>query len=381
MARRPNMIKTKVKPIRTSRSEQYLVNFKYLGDEPDVFDTSNGSKVAEALTWYNYMSTNIEGKSWLIEWLQSNKRDADAKIIKRVNESSMSSTMYWMARMQLRGVVFPENSVAFFESKIKEALAKKVEAVVEKVETNTNVVSIQDRIRDKASEIIGDIEEIIDREVITSNSLKFSLYEYLQKRQIPAMYVAKIIDHYTPWLAELCEAHGTNDPQLKEAYGHYTKKQHEARIVFFNTLIEDANRYGSNTKKARAPRKPRPVSVDKQLKGLKYQKESSEFKVTSVKPEKIVGCQELWTFNTKYKLITVLRAADRGGLQIKGTSITGYDEKTSVTKRAGRKPEYFVDKILNGGKMVLRKLMDEAKGDAPLAYRINENTVLMKIVA
>ena len=78
--------------------------------------------------------------------------------------------------------------------------------------------------------------------------------------------------------------------------------------------------------------------------------------------------------------MTVFRAIDRGGLQVKGTSIINYDENNSVTKRTGRKPEVYVDKVLNSGKVVLRKLMDELKNDAPLAYRINENTILLKAV-
>jgi hypothetical protein len=128
------------------------------------------------------------------------------------------------------------------------------------------------------------------------------------------------------------------------------------------------------------PRKPRAISVEKKLKNFKFQKEDNTFKIASVNPEKVIGAQELWTFNTKYKTLTVFRALDRGGLQVKGTSIINYDEATSVTKRTGRKPEVYVDKVLNGGKIVLRKLMDELKNDAPLAYRINENTILLKVV-
>ena len=89
------------------------------------------------------------------------------------------------------------------------------------------------------------------------------------------------------------------------------------RVVFFNKLIDDAQRYGNVTKKTRAPRKPRTISMDKKLKSLKYQKENNEFKIASINPEKIIGAQELWTFNTKYKIVTVFRAIDRGGLQVK----------------------------------------------------------------
>ena len=147
-------------------------------------------------------------------------------------------------------------------------------------------------------------------------------------------------------------------------------------------IVEDAQKYGDVTKKLRAPRKPRAVSIDKKIKGLKFQKEDKKFKIASVNPERIIGASELWTFNTKYKTLTVFRAADRGGLQVKGTSIINYDEANSVTKRTGRKAEYFVERVLNGGKIVLRKLTEEEGigSETPLANRINENTILLKIV-
>jgi hypothetical protein len=274
-----------------------------------------------------------------------------------------------------RGIKVFENSQEYLERKLIETLEKHAsnntqEVKVEKV----NVVSIQDRIRDKASDIIGDVEEMIDK------NETFSLYDWLKANEIPATYAPRIAAYYAPVLAELIEASEGLDPQLKEGYKHLTKKQLEQRIMFFNTLIEDAERYSDTTKKARVPRKPRTVSVEKKLKNFKYQKEDNNYKIASINPEKIIGCQELWTFNTKYKTLTVFRALDRGGLQVKGTSIINYDEKSSVTKRTGRKPEVFVDKVLNGGKVVLRKLTDELKNDAPLAYRINENTILLKVV-
>jgi len=159
-----------------------------------------------------------------------------------------------------------------------------------------------------------------------------------------------------------------------------SRKELKERIMFFNKLIDDAQRYGNVTKKTRAPRKPRTISMDKKLKNLKFQKENNEYKIASINPEKIIGAQELWTFNTKYKIVTVFRAIDRGGLQVKGTSIIGYDEKTSFSKGTGRKPEIVLDKLQNSGKIVLRKLMEELKTDKPLQIRINENTVLMKVV-
>ena len=375
MARRAALIKRTPKTVRTTKTETYLVNQKYLGDEPTFKNSYTQSDYARALSWYHAQATLSEAREYIETYLKNTGRTADLKKFKSVPDNWVPTTAAWIARMINRGIKVFENSQEYLERKLIETLEKHAsnntqEVKVEKV----NVISIQDRIRDKASDIIGDVEEMIDK------NETFSLYDWLKANEIPATYAPRIAAYYAPVLGELIEASEGLDPQLKEGYRHFSKKQLEQRIMFFNTLIEDAERYSDTTKKARVPRKPRTVSVEKKLKNFKYQKEDNNYKIASINPEKIIGCQELWTFNTKYKTLTVFRALDRGGLQVKGTSIINYDEKNSVTKRTGRKPEVFVDKVLNGGKVVLRKLTDELKNDAPLAYRINENTILLKVV-
>jgi hypothetical protein len=179
----------------------------------------------------------------------------------------------------------------------------------------------------------------------------------------------------------LLQAYEGKCEQLKEGYRHLKKAEIKNLVTFYNTLIEDAERYCSNTKKVKKARKPRTISVEKKVKNLKFQKEDATYKLASVSPEKIIGAQELWTFNSKYKTVTVLRAIDRGGLQIKGTSITNFDEVNSITRSLGRKdPNEVVKRILEGGKLVLRKVLDDFKTEKPLAYRINENTILLRII-
>jgi hypothetical protein len=375
MARRPGLIKRKPKAVRTTKNEAYLVNQKYLGDEPTFKNSYTESEYARALTWYNIMCTTNEAREFIETYLKNTGRTADLKKFKTVSDAWVPTTAAWIARMIGRGVKVADNSKKFMELKLRETIDNhSSEAKEEGVEAKpVNVISIQDRIREKANEIIGSVEELIDI------GEEFSLYDWLKSNEIPATYAPRIAAYYTPVLAELLEASESKDPQLKEAYRNFNKKQLEQRILFFNAIIEDAERYADITKKTRAPRKPRTVSNEKKLKNFKYQKEDKTFKIASVNPEKVLGAQELWAFNTKYKTLTVFRALDRGGLQVKGTSIINYDENNSVTKRTGRKPEVYVDKVLNGGKVVLRKLMDELKNEAPLAYRINENTILLKV--
>ena len=368
MARRPAITVKKTKKPRITKNETYLVNFKYLGDEPTLKDDYTESQYVKSLTWYNYMCTISEARDYIKDYLKSKGRTVELKKFNRVPDSYVPTTAAWIARMMTRGFNIKPNSVSFFETKLQYALSKANDN-----EENTPVIDIQQRIKKRASDIIGDIEELID------SGKEFSLYDWLKAKEIPATYCPNIIQKFTPWLAEMIEAYEGKDEQLNEGYSHYTKDQLKKRIEFFNTLLSDAERYGNVTKKTRAPRKPRPVSVEKKLKRFKYQKEDNTFKIASINPEKIIGAQELWTFNTKYKIVTVFRAIDRGGLQVKGTSIIGYDEKNSASKGCGRKPEEILSKVQNGGKIILRKLMDELKTDKPLQYRINENTILVRV--
>jgi len=369
MARRAALIAKKPKKVRVSRSESYLINRKYMGDEPEFLGAMTEGEMSVACNWHNAMSDKGDAREYTETWLKSQNRLAELKKFKGVPDEWVNLTCAWIARCINKGYEVPTHSKEFLEKTFAYTLTK---AKVH-VETVSNTISIQERMRERQMDIIGDIEEMIDK------GEEFSLYDWLKSKEIPASYCTGIISYYAPWLAELIEAYEGGDPQLKEAYAHLKKSELKQRVLFFNKLIEDAEKYGNVTKKTRAPRKPRTISVEKKLKGLKYQKEDATYKIASINPAKIIGAQELWTFNTKYKTITVLRALDRGGLQIKGTSITGYDEANSVTKRTGRQPEKHLTTAVNGGKIVLKKLLVDLK-DAPLAYRINENTILLRVI-
>lgn len=378
MAKKPVLVKRRHKAIRVSKSEQYIINKKYLGDEPTFTKPITNSQFILTLNWYNYMCTNSEAKEFIVEYLKNLGRVAEARKVKSVADNVIPTTLGWICRIRSRGFTLPSNHDEFIEKKLTELYKYAQEPKLDDVPVKA-MVSIQDRMREKTHEILGEVEGLVDDYIDSSE--EFSLYNWLQSNNIPATYATAIVSKFAPVLNELLEAFEGNCPQLKEGYAHLKKNELKKKIAFFNTLIEDAERYASNTKKVRTVRKPRTISVEKKLKGLKWQKEDATYKLASISPEKIIGAQELWTFNTKYKTLTVFRAQDRGGLQVKGTSILGYDPVASQTKGTGRQSEAIVKRALEGGKIVLRKLMDELKTDKALAYRINENTILLRVVS
>lgn len=383
MARKTILKKRKQKTVRVTKNEQYLVNLKYLGPEPDLTGKITDLQYAEALNWYNSMATLEEGREYITDYLFSVGRVVESEKISKIPDNWVSTSMCWIARMVLRGVVFNKSVKDFFETKLKESLSK-IPEPKKKIEKEENKPSIQERMRDRCNLLIAELEDAL------ASGEEFSVYEWMKIKEVPAVYTENFIRKFASYLTELVELNEVrklkkrNDmqEQLVEYYKRWDNKFIATEILRINDLIEDIERYGSNEKKIRKPivRKKKAVPVEKKIKNVKYQKEDNSLKLVSINPEKIIGSQELWTYNTKYKTLTVLRAIDRGGLQVKGTSIINYDEKNSFTKRTGRKPQTYIEKVLNGGKIVLRKLLDDMKDASSLAYRINENTILLKVV-
>jgi len=103
-------------------------------------------------------------------------------------------------------------------------------------------------------------------------------------------------------------------------------------------------------------------------------------KIASVDPAKLLEASELWAYNTKYKEMAHYVASDRGGLTVKGTTLQNWDPDQS-SKRKVRKPEDFLPQILKGGPKAIIKRFGELKTKSTSCNgRINESTILLRII-
>jgi hypothetical protein len=383
MAKRParSLIKLKPKKEKKTRSEVYMVNLKYLGDEPTykAGQPLTQAEKARAYAWYGSMADLTDAKEWLSDYLSTKSRKDDVKRLKTVPDNLFPHTCAWIARMAMKGVPIEDSTHSFFDRRLAEAFAaRSTDDNKKEDKPAAEKPNIQERIKDRVNDLIGELEEVMDRHA-RGEITEFDAYEFCQKAQIPTQHTTKMAAYYAGTYDELELAIEGSDPQVKEGYSRYSKKWLKARLEFVEKMMSDLLRYGQNTKKLKAPRKKKPQSVEKKLKHFRYQKEFQELKLASVAPEQVVGAQELWTYNTKYKTLSVFRAIDRGGLDIKRSSIVNFDEKTTSTRRTGRQAEKIVQSVLSGGKVALRKVMDDLK-EAGLQDRINENTILLRVV-
>jgi hypothetical protein len=176
--------------------------------------------------------------------------------------------------------------------------------------------------------------------------------------------------------------------QLKEGYAHLKKADIAKYTSAIENLMQALDYIIDASKATRKPRVAKPKSADKLVEKLKFAKTDDKYKLASVNPVEIVGASELWVFNVKTRKLGKYVASNidpkglgRGttGLQVKGTTIIGFDEAQSIQKTL-RKPEEQLKAFKAAGKVALRKFLEEiATTDTKMNGRINADTILLKV--
>jgi hypothetical protein len=354
-----NKLISKKKPRKTAEQIQF-------GNEPKFVGDISSLEMTKAFNWYNEQYDHVKGKKWILDYLKKSGRSAQLiKDIRNAPDWRTSTTACWMARMMLNGTTFPADMMTRFEARIQENALHGIKTETPK--ETTNVISIQDRVRKATDRLLSDAEsEVIDD--------RKSMYEFLQANQVSQAAAKKFLDHYQPIYDEIM----SDDEQVKEAYG----KKLKAERTFMQTLIDDLNRYIGNKKvvKVRKPRERKQKSAIDLVKNLKYMKEFAPLKIVSVDPTNIIGASQLWTYNTKYKKLTRYDSVGPNGIQVKGTTLIGYDVETSLSKSL-RKPDITIQSLLTAGKVALRSIMSDLKtNETKPNGRINPETILLKVI-
>ena len=256
------------------------------------------------------------------------------------------------------------------------------EAVVE-VKSNVAQPTIQERVREAAMRMTEEIEDAIEgfqTDPENFDPKAFKMLNLLKGKEVKAAHARIIKTFYAGDLAELEElAGGKGDEQLREAYSHRSRKQIKNLIAFYQEIMMACDMLAQEAKVNRAPRKTKAVSKDKLVAKLKFMKTNEPLKLVSINPVDIIGAGELWIFNTKTRKLGRYVASEFNTLNVKGTTITNFDEFKSIQKTI-RKPEEKLKEFKAAGKIALRKFMDEINAtDTKMNGRINEETILLKV--
>ena len=388
------------------KSRGSFVDEKYLGPEPDLSaPMPTMVELINAYNWYNYFYSNDDAKSFVLSYFKKHHKN-DKELISGINNCPPFNlrNLGWSCRILDNGGNLPSNvnlektaraiilaGAGRYDIDISDESVGGVVPVEDRtreMETPSIVgedgqtsqkVTIQDRIKNKSNDLIAELEDEIDK-FINNGENKFKIADWLRQKDVKPQLALRIALFYKPLYSELFDAFEGKDDELKKAYARYKKPALRAYMEFVRDIISACEARAEIAKVIRKPRKKKQKSPQQLVSRLKFKDKDDTYNITSIKPTEIVGCNQLWLFNVKNKNLIVYNAMGPAGLNIKGSSLTGYDEKISVSKTL-RKPNETLKNVLDGGKVTLRKLMDGlTTKPRPANGRINSEIILLRVI-
>jgi len=258
---------------------------------------------------------------------------------------------------------------------------KKAEEQIKDVKTAKPVRSPMDIVKERTSDFIGEIEEVLDM-FYNGGDLdidNYSVYNEMIKADLNSFSASNVLKYYQPLLAEVDELVTNKTDDLVEAYSSWSIPKRKKHLKLVQSIVSDAERYVLSKKAKRAPSKPRVKTADKQVTKLVYAKDSTEHKLTSVNPTTIIGAVRLYTFHVRERIITEYITDSPKGFEVRGSTIYGIDADRSRAVRL-RKPEEQLSMFLTKTPTAINKFWETftTKTITDVKGRINKDTILLR---
>lgn len=365
----------------------------------DNHETMNADQFSKhfrhSMDYYRLETSGKELKPKVINWMSANGYPKDViKAFKDTKDNRCSVTVGAIAANLLNGM--PAIRADFNEGRnTAEWLSKAIAKIIDEgkndeqepeegaeVKPTVAQPSIQERVREAAMNMTEEIEDALESFATDPDAFDpkaFKLLNLLRGRQVKAAHARIIKSFYQRQHDELSEVPGTKDEQLKEGYAHISKANLKKITAFYAEILSACDMLAQEAKINKKPRAKKPTDKAKVVAKMKYLKQDDKLKLVSINPADIIGAKELWVFNVKTRKLGKYVTTEFSELNVKGTTITGFDEFKSVAKTL-RKPEEQIKEFKSAGKVALRKFLDDIKAvDIKLNGRINEDTILLKI--
>ncbi len=360
---------------------------KYVGLEPawTIQPTEERfTALTRAFNWYNYFYGKKEAKEFVCNYLDVHDRAKDAKKIRALPDSQMRLTTGWLARMSLMGLQLDEHEQIKLENLIAELLAIKEQSREEVAEEDDAVpkVTIQDRLRDKVGECIGELEGLFDEFIASGAKLNadYKPVSLMRSMNIAPQMVSMIRDRWAKKLIEFEDAVAGKDADLAKAYDYMNKNQLKQCVKFCELVLSDCGSYVQIKKVERKPRKVKPVSPEKKAAKFKICAEFPELKLKSLPAAQLVDKSEAWLYDSKKRKLIHLVADEYAKVfTVKNNAVIGFSTVETVQKTL-RKPAEQLKQITTVGKPAARKYFKDIKAtEVAWNARGTENLVVLRV--
>ena len=377
----------KVKRVARRGNEAKLAEEKNVGSEildwSDIASDRFSKSIFETMRHYSYFYGQKDYVSWTVDWVKSN-RPNDLKSYKAGEDWRTSSTLGSLVRIHSMGASLPESYMDFINKQIDTVVSSGKINIENAVEVVSDAPAVKKKnpselLREKTLGVLGEIEGFIDEHLDGSLDKNFSLYTHLKGIDAAAQTARDIAKAYREMHDELTELLVEKTEELVEGYSHMTLSQQKKLLKLVSAFVSDSEKFVLSKKATRKPRAKKATPATKQAEKVIYQKESTDYKITSTSPAHIVGATEVYLFNTKTRVLKYLVTDKREGFIISGTSIKNYDKELSFKKKL-RKPEETIDSINKVTKLRALKAFKALKtAEKPTDARINSDTIILKV--
>jgi hypothetical protein len=275
---------------------------------------------------------------------------------------------------------------------LKEQIAEAVEAgkwdieeveVIKAAKATVPVMNIQDRIREQAVGMSDEIDAAIDAWIVDPEAFDpkaFKMVSLLRGKGAKAAQARYIKGFFARGLAELQElASGNSDEQLREGYKFASRKNVKKLIEFYESIAQACEQIAAEAKVLKKPRAKKVKPAEELVKKIKFKMTDDKLGVTSVPAAGLIGAQAAIVYNAKTRKIGMYISKTSAGLNVKGTSIIDFTEK-SVQKTLRKPVEQLKDfKLQNTQRRVETWLSAIKATDTMLNGRMNQDIMILKV--
>lgn len=362
------------------------VDTKYTGFEPEwnqVAESDRRSAIMRALAWYNYHYDKKTAKQCVMDWLLQNSVDQH-RAFARVPDNAVPYQLGWLCRMNLRGLVLSDSESEYVNNTIVRHAesAGQVKRVVETADNAQPQITIQDRLRNRAEEIAGELEGMYD-DMIRNGAKMSSDYKpiaIIRGMNLPAQMTGMIRDIWQTRLTELETLQAGRDADLVEGFGNFSKLQIRSLIKITEQVLADLASYVQIKRVEKKPRKAKVVSPEHRARKFKHIAEFAEFKLAGLPAARLIDASEAWLYDTKKrKLIHLVADAHIGSVTIKNNMLMGFSDAESQQKTL-RRPADTVKALMAASKPNARKLFKDMKTtETAFNGRGTDNLMILRV--
>ena len=394
-------------PVKKTRVTKQQVNAHRVSAKKDLSPNWDGAAewdgdaftahFRNAMNWYRLEKTSKDLKPKLVEWMGYAEYDKDTvNTVRKIKDKYFTGTMVNIAACLVKGM--PEVHAGFNNGRdTAEWLRKEIEKVIASGSSDLDddedapkiekpvvyVPTIQDRLREAAGDMSEELDYAIDSWITDPDKFdpkSFKVVNLLKGKGVKAAHARLIKQYFSRGQNDLLElASGNADEQLREGYSHMSRKNIKKMIEFYDSITSACEQIAAEAKVMKKPRTKKVKPAEQIVAKLKFCIKDDKLGIVSVPPAQLIGAQGAIVYNIKTRKLGIYISKTSVGLNVKGTSIIDFTEK-SFQRTLRKPPEQLKEfKEQNTQKRVETWFSKIKTTETILNGRMNEDVILLKV--